>query len=186
MQRILESLGFTVSRGGAEMTRSRTGGVVEGQRSDSEALDVAADEEDGRTLPIGQGFAVDSRSRLAIERHAMELARRHYAGLGRVVETASTKSWDYEVDIDGVCWHVEVKGTTGDAGEVFLTPNEVAHARAYEHVALFIVSHIVVGAREDEELTTSGGKVAHFHPWHIDERALLPVSYRYLVPDSKP
>jgi hypothetical protein len=88
---------------------------------------------------------------VAVEAHAMNLAREHCAALGTVVDTALRRSWDYEVTIDGTCWHIEVKGTTGDHGEVLMTPNEVAHARTYPFVALFIVSNIKVDSGQGEE-----------------------------------
>jgi hypothetical protein len=106
----------------------------------------------GQTGGGGQGFMTDQKAKLVVEAHAMKLARTHYSRLGAVVDTASHRSWDYEVDIAGDRWHVEVKGTTGDPVEVILTPNEVAHAKAYPFVALYVVSsgESPFGARDDD------------------------------------
>lgn len=125
----------------------------------------------------GQGFMVDQKSKLAVEAHAMQLARQHYAPLGAVVDTALRQSWDYEVDIGGDCWHIEVKGTTGDPVEVILTPNEVAHAKAYPFVALYMVSNINIEAGSDDERIASGGMVTLLHPWAIDDGELRPLGY---------
>lgn len=148
------------------------------------ALDTAVGVAAGRQTPAsGQGFSVDQRTKVAVEDHAMALARRHYAQLGTVVETAGHRSWDYEVDIAGTVWHVEVKGTTGDPIEVILTPNEVAHAQAYEHVALYVVSNIDVVMGEGEERQTSGGRVTIFHPWRLEQGDLRPLGFKYRLPD---
>lgn len=131
----------------------------------------------------GQGFMLDQHTKLAVEAHAMNLAREHYTALGTVVDTALRRSWDYEVTIDGRCWHIEVKGTTGDPGEVLLTPNEVAHARSYPFVALFIVSNITIQPGERGERTASGGMTTLLHPWSIDDGQLQPLGYRYRLPE---
>jgi hypothetical protein len=114
----------------------------------------------------------------------MDLARAHYAPMGVVVDTALRQCWDYEVDIDGDCWHVEVKGTTGDPVEVILTPNEVAHARTYPLVALYVVSNIDVRIGPDDERIASGGTVSLFHPWSIDADELRPIGYKYRLPGA--
>lgn len=136
----------------------------------------------GQTGGGGQGFMTDQKAKLAVEAHAMKLARTHYSRLGAVVDTASERSWDYEVDIAGDRWHVEVKGTTGDPVEVILTPNEVAHAKAYPFVALYVVSNIEVQTGPNDERITSGGTVTCFHPWTIDDGELRAVGYKYRLP----
>jgi len=66
-----------------------------------------------------------------IEAHAMNAALRHYRDLGEVTDTSRTASFDYVVEINDEPWHIEVKGTIGDAQEILLTPREVEHARQY-------------------------------------------------------
>ncbi|MGK5681650.1 protein NO VEIN domain-containing protein [Actinoplanes sp. URMC 104] len=132
----------------------------------------------------GQGFQVDQRAKVAVEDYAMRSAFEHYDARGQVRNTARHASWDYEVDIHGKCWHVEVKGTTGDPVEVILTPNEVAHARIYPYVALYIVSNIELDESLDSELLATGGTVTHLEPWRIDEGHLTPVGYKYRLPHT--
>lgn len=177
--RLLESLGFevrtAVDRESGDLSPAGSGATPE-IRAVEQAVDIVA----GRSG--GQRFAVDQASKIAVERHAMTLAHQHYARLGTVVETASTTSWDYEVQIGDELWHVEVKGTTGDGSEVILTPNEVAHARSYPFVALYVVSGIQVQVGDGADRITSGGMVTSLHPWGMEDEALRPIGYRYQVP----
>lgn len=170
----LRELGFRVEDGGRRSS-PEVGEAEQGVRQ--------AAGRSGEASGRGQGFVLDQHTKVAVETHAMSLAREHYAALGTVVDTALRRSWDYEVTIDGTCWHVEVKGTTGGPGEVLLTPNEVAHARTYPFVALFVVSNIAVQRGEHDERTTSGGTTTLLHPWSIDDGQLQPLGFRYCLPE---
>jgi hypothetical protein len=75
---------------------------------------------------------------------------------------------------------VEVKGTTTDGVEVILTPNEVRHAREYEHTALFILSNISLERSRDGTVVASGGVRRLIDPWDIEQGALIPVGFRYM------
>ncbi|GAA2475598.1 hypothetical protein Ahu01nite_052570 [Winogradskya humida] len=119
---------------------------------------------------------------MAVELHAMRRAFEYYRDEGSVTDTSSQKSWDYEVDIDGQCWHIEVKGTTGDPVDVILTPNAVAHARSYPFVALYVVSNINLHVDDEGRCTTDGGQVTHNHPWRLDDGELRPIGYKYRLP----
>lgn len=173
--RPLHELGFRVDDGDR-----RTSPEVS---TAEQAVELAAGPARG-TTSRGQGFALDQHTKVAVEAHAMNLARDHYAALGTVVDTALRRSWDYEVTIADTCWHVEVKGTTGDADEVLLTPNEVAHAKTYPHVALFIVGNITVAHGDSDERVTSGGTTTLLHPWSIDDGLLQPLGYKYRLPGN--
>lgn len=127
----------------------------------------------------GQGFSVDQQVKVAVETYAMNEALLHYSSLGKVTNTSRTESFDYVVEIEGVAWHVEVKGTTGDPQEILLTPNEVQHAMEYSHVALFVLSNITVSRDDQGEITTSGGNASVLHPWSLDQSLLSPIGYKY-------
>ncbi len=74
---------------------------------------------------------------------------------------------------------VEVKGTTGNGESVFLTRNEVSHAREHAtHMALVIVRNIQLHVH-DEDPITSGGEMQVLHPWNIDEGTLSPMQFEY-------
>jgi hypothetical protein len=128
----------------------------------------------------GQGRRVDPLVRAAIEAHAMNAAYAHFSAFGTVEDKSSTESYDFAVRIDGIEWHVEVKGTSTDGNSVLLTPNEVKHARTYPYVALFVLSNIEVGGAS-EELTACGGTPLVLHPWVMDERSLLPTGFEYTI-----
>lgn len=141
----------------------------------------------GRPQPAlrgkGQGFALDQQVKVAVEAHAMNAALVHYAALGNITNVSRRESYDYELEIDGVRWHVEVKGTTGDPHEILLTPNEVEHADRYPHVALFVLSNVTVVRGGDGAVTVSGGRPSIFHPWSLDQTRLSPVGYKYRLPE---
>ncbi|GAA1738400.1 protein NO VEIN domain-containing protein [Nonomuraea bangladeshensis] len=132
-----------------------------------------------RTPRRGQGFAIDQQVKVAVETYAMNEAFIYYSKLGKVTDTSRTQSFDYAVEIDGVLWHVEVKGTTGDPEEILLTPSEVQHANDYPCVALFVVSNIAATRDKHGEIITSGGTRTIFHPWLLDRARLSPIGYRY-------
>lgn len=132
----------------------------------------------------GQGFATDQLVKVAVESHAMNAALIHYGALGTVTDKSRTESYDYVVEIDGEAWHIEVKGTTGDPKDVLLTPREVEHATKYARVALFVLSNIIVTRNEHGEVIASGGKPSIFHPWSLDPTRLLPLGYRYRLPEE--
>jgi Domain of unknown function (DUF3883) len=127
----------------------------------------------------GQGFATDQRAKVAVEAYAMNAALLHYRNFGNVTDTSRHESFDYEVEIDGDLWHVEVKGTTGDPHEVLLTPREVEHADECPRVALFVLSNITVTRGAHGEIAVSGGEPVVFHPWSLDPVRLAPIGYRY-------
>ncbi|MGA4993843.1 protein NO VEIN domain-containing protein [Nonomuraea bangladeshensis] len=132
----------------------------------------------------GQGFATDQRVKVAVETHAMNEALLYYSRLGTVTDTSRTESFDYVVEIDGISWHIEVKGTTGDPQEILLTPNEVQHAEEYPHVALFVLSNIIVNRSDEGEISASGGNASIFHPWPLDQARLSPIGYKYRLSDD--
>lgn len=128
-----------------------------------------------------QGFATDQLAKVAVEAHAMNLALEHYAKLGKVIDTSRNSSYDYVVEIDGVQWHVEVKGTQNEPSAVLLTPNEVQHAHDYPNVALFVVGRIRVIKSDSGDYETEGGTIVIKHPWHLRDENLCPTGYKYLL-----
>jgi hypothetical protein len=134
----------------------------------------------------GQGFAVDQRVKVAVETHAMNAALAYFSALGEVTDTSRNHSYDYVVRLDGADWHVEVKGTTGSAEEILLTPNEVKHADECPHLALFVLAQIKVSRTDSGEVNVSGGQRFLYHPWSLDPDRLTPIGYKYGLPDPPP
>lgn len=130
----------------------------------------------------GQGRGLSGAERRAVELHAMDLAKAHYAReWDAVQDVASSRCFDLECRTGERVLRVEVKGTTGSGESVLLTANEVAHARARApHVALFVVSDIQL-VRQPEPVA-SGGTVRIFDPWDIAECELRAVAFECTLP----
>ncbi|MCO6010046.1 DUF3883 domain-containing protein [Actinoallomurus purpureus] len=128
----------------------------------------------------GAGRQVDARKRQAIEQHAVELAKAHYADEGWEWEELG-KPYDLRLTKPGAERHVEVKGTTGAPTSVELTANEVQHAREFPDVDLFVVSDITVtGIAPD--FSASGGTVTVLADWEPAEEDLRPTRFEYRLP----
>ena len=83
-----------------------------------------------QTRSARQGFKVSPTVRKAIEEHAVEMARAHYAAKGYTVRIVG-KPYDLDCSCDGSQVYVEVKGTQTSGEEVLLTPGEVRFARLH-------------------------------------------------------
>ena len=129
----------------------------------------------------GQGRGLSAPERKAVELLAMEAARGHYEAEGySVVDTSGSASYDLRCTRGERELHVEVKGTTGAGESVFLTRNEVHHARDhYPDVALFVVSGIELQGRGTEMPRAQGGSATVWDPWEVHEHSLTAETYRY-------
>lgn len=163
-----------------------TAAALHGASAAASAVEIAhrsIEEAAGKSrMRTGQGFQADHRVNIAVEAHAMNAAIAYYAALGSVEDVHGTESYDLRAIIDGLEWHIEVKGTTGLGEAVILTANEVQHAEHYPHVSLFLLSEVVVVQGKVSEIEVSGGRIHVLHPWKITEEALSPTAYRYRVP----
>lgn len=128
----------------------------------------------------GQGHQLNVREKLAVEAYAMDCATSYFRDLQWVVEDVSKLApFDLRCVRQKVELHVEVKGTTTRGDEVRLTPNEVAHARAYSRTALFVVSEVGIGIEADGTPVASGGKQRVFNPWAFDPSRVQATGYVY-------
>ena len=153
------------------------------QLADIEAAEDAVDASAGKSRErSGQGFRQDQAIKVAIEAHAMDAAIEYWSQRGLVEDVHGNKSYDLVCIVGADEIRIEVKGTTTAGDEVILTPNEVAHARTYPHICLFIVSDIEVTRHSDGQIETSGGSESVLNPWHIDEGLLTPLGFKYEVP----
>jgi hypothetical protein len=146
-----------------------------------------------------QGFSIDLAEKVAIEMRAMAAARTYYAKLGWLEDAADSEaykhnSFDLILHHNNEVKHVEVKGTTQktdspDAGiRIFLTPNEVAHARGYckatvkcHSIGLFVLTDVRIAAGMDRSPAATGGNPRVYDPWHLVDGALEPIAYSYHV-----
>jgi hypothetical protein len=130
-----------------------------------------------------QGFLLDSKTRKALETHAMDAAKRHFASLGYVVKDHSAgHPYDLLCSRGKERLYVEVKGTQTKGDGIILTAGEVRFARRKKgQMALFLVHSIKVSA--DGALSNGQDKV--ILPWDVDEGRLKPISFVYDVPTSR-
>lgn len=82
---------------------------------------------------VGGGWKrIDPERKAKIEASAVRLARTHFEDLAYDVSSVEKDNlgWDLEATKDGIILHLEVKGLSGDAISVELTPNEYKHIRS--------------------------------------------------------
>jgi hypothetical protein len=91
-----------------------------------------------------QGFGLSVAERLAVELHAMALAKSHLQKLGwHVRDVSATHPYDFDCQQSGQEMIVEVKGTTSTGDEIAVTHNEVeAHRERHPNNALIVVHSI--------------------------------------------
>jgi hypothetical protein len=77
---------------------------------------------------------------------------------------------------------IEVKGTTGAGGTVFLTRNEVDHAQEHSaHSVPIVVSEITL-VQEKKRAVALGGLARRIEPYNPLQAALVPLSCHYAIP----
>jgi len=127
----------------------------------------------------GQGFALTSMERRAVERRAMEVAASYLRACGySVLDVCLTESFDLVASRSDETLKVEVKGTTGSPTSILLTRNEVElHKGSFPNNALIVVHSIFLD--KGASPIASGGELVAWQPWSIDESHLRPITYLY-------
>jgi len=168
-----------------------TGGTVFSLEPDEWARIAAAvqcaaptTDEVGYRSRRGQGYGLSTAENRVVERYAQSIVEMHFERLGfNVTDTSRGNPYDLCCVSGDVEFHVEVKGSTGDAGSVFLTYNEVEHARAADpRVVIAVVKGIRLD-RDSDPPRAHGGELCVVDPWTIRSEDLTPVEYRYRIPD---
>jgi hypothetical protein len=147
----------------------------------SDAL-LALTEVSGRRRS-GQGFRISPEARKAVEDYAMRVVADYYREEDWSVDdsVASRECFDLRCTRRGAELHVEVKGTTSRGEQIILTRNEVDHAREqHPRIALAIVRNIDL--QDGNPPVASGGELAVFDPWRIDDGTLTTLASSYDVP----
>jgi hypothetical protein len=162
--------------------RRRLAALLEsGLVDESREAEVAVETLAGRRR--GQGFATDAKVRKAVEDRAMAVVLEALEAENWVLEDVSTRrSYDFHCTRGTEEQRVEVKGSTGGAEEVIVTPNEVEHARARGDVWLGIVSGILLDRDADGTLSARGGTLSWHRPWVVDDGELVPLGYKWVAP----
>jgi predicted subunit of tRNA(5-methylaminomethyl-2-thiouridylate) methyltransferase len=128
----------------------------------------------------GQSFGLTQAQRKAVELRAMQAAVEHFTSEGfDVVDTSATEPFDLKVRRGEDTLYVEVKGTTGDLGDIVLTKNEVEHhLNNHPKNSLFVLYRIALNKTLPMPVAT-GGKIHLVSPWMINSNLLQPIAYRY-------
>lgn len=160
---------------------------------------VAAVKSAGVVTASGQGFAIDQKEKVAVENRAMAAARTHYQGDGWQEDEAQKDAFkrnpfDLVLNRDGEVRHVEVKGTRQKFKgivkpeiAVFLTANEVGHARRCQaqvpcqSAELFVFTDIEIARDEAGEPIGIGGEPHVRDLSKLNERNLKPIAFRYMT-----
>lgn len=130
---------------------------------------------------MGQGRGLSKPEQVAVELHAMELARGKLEGLGfeAIADTSRGNPFDFAALRDGEEWLIEVKGTTSESGDVVLmTANEVdLHHRRRGRTVLVIVHQIDLD-RAATPPGATGGVADIYAPWNPCEWDFAPTMFR--------
>jgi hypothetical protein len=133
----------------------------------------------------GAGRQPDVEVRLAIERHAMNEATKHFETMGFVIEDVSKhESYDLRATKGTDVRRVEVKGSARRAGTVELTRGEVRAAGASGRSSLVVVDDISWERSDGSGVSTQGGSLRIWDPWTPDSADLEPLTYQYRLPPS--
>jgi hypothetical protein len=143
------------------------------------------DSELDKPRSFGQGRVRDYQRRRVVEMHAMDIAKKHYAGLGfKVTDTSSTHPYDLSCSKNERVTRVEVKGTQSLGSTVDVTVAEVESARGGDALGyatdLFIVHSIrLTGA--GELIHASGGTIHKIADWSPMDIHMSALTFRYEV-----
>ena len=126
----------------------------------------------------GQGWGLSGPARKVVELRAMAVAERWLDQEGfKHKNVSANDSCDFRASRSGENWVIEVKGTTGNAGSVLVTRNEVKlHRESHPRNALLVVHGIKLSS---DQLVATGGELLALSPWEVDESRLSPTSYEY-------
>jgi len=133
------------------------------------------------------GRQQDPAVRKAIERHAMDWALEYFKNEGyEVDDVGSTESYDiYALNDADEELHIEVKGSSASSVAVELTDGEVNHwSDEYERV--LVVVDEISWIKKADAIETSGGRQRVWRHWELEptDSSLIPIRYRYFVPDG--
>lgn len=129
-------------------------------------------------LHSAQGFEDDPAIRRALETAAVSRAKAYYRQQGYEVREHG-RPFDLRCRKKKEILYVEVKGSRTKAAKIWLTPNEIAFARA-NPMQLFIVHSFKLKTR-DEGPIALGGIRRVVAPWRPRDSQLRAMMYSYTV-----
>jgi hypothetical protein len=143
--------------------------------------EIAVQQEVNSLQNSGQRYSSDPIIRNTIEMYGMKKAIEYFQERGwKVTDTSAHKPYDLLCSKGAEKKYIEVKGTTSAGEHVFVTYNEVEHARSHKgQCILFVVHNIEIQCSESKKFHARGGSIQIQDPWIPTEKQLIPVSYRY-------
>lgn len=128
----------------------------------------------------GQRYSNNTALRKAIENHAMTQATLFYETEGwDVKDTSAHKPYDLFCTKGRQKKYIEVKGTMSIGEHVFVTYNEVEHAKSHVgECVLFVVHDIAIKSIAGKQQTYNG-EISIQDPWIPKDTQLKPINYRY-------
>ena len=154
-----------------------------GDNPDDLANEVAGSKEMEKLLRE-QGYRLKKAQIDAIDDRAMQVAWELFDEWGFDLKNHSKKhSYDWYCKRGDLELYVEVKGTTGDGDEFFLTGKEEELSRLNpENMALVVVRNIVVS--DGENPTATGGEWDVWYPWDVKDCVLTRLQSRCRLPEK--
>jgi hypothetical protein len=126
----------------------------------------------------GQGRGLSAEERKAVEVAAMRRAQEWLRQEGFAFRDVSARDCcDFRAQRNGEDWVIEVKGTTGRAGTVLLTRNEVALHRASHPRNILLIVHSLL--LSEDRKTAGGGDLVVYYPWSMEDSRLSAIGYEY-------
>ena len=108
-----------------------------------------------------------------------------YLKFNEIIDVSASASYDLMSRQGDEEIHIEVKGTTTEGKSILLTKNEVKHAKDfYPKNALIVVSNITLVKDENGKINAEGGNTEIFQPWKLEQEYLVPLSYKYTIPEK--
>lgn len=137
------------------------------------------------TAKSSAGFLRDVELRKKVEAHSVERASHFYSSIGASDIETLGKPYDLRVQMPKYELHVEVKGSRSLIDSVFVTRNEVAHARLHMHVELLVVDAIKYNRADNGVWELHGGRLRRWQGWWPDDAHLRVEQYTHtLTPAS--
>ena len=131
----------------------------------------------------GQGWSSSPEYRKAVEARAMKAAQEYLEAQGfTCTDTSANRPYDLVARRGEERLFVEVKGTTTAGEQVFLTKNEVAHARANPGSCLLFILYGIAIRETGKGLEALGGERRLVADWAPEEGDLVPLTFQYTVP----
>ena len=137
-----------------------------------------------RRQASSQKYLQDAVLRTQIEKYAEAQAEAFYQDLGWILKSRPGKPYDLKFKSAKRELRVEVKGSSATAATIFITKNELSHAKLHKRVELFVVDQIKKKRSSPTTWELSGGRIRRWSSWVPNPESIEALQYRHTVPES--